>query len=67
VKAGLLSRFFDNPKKENHLPRPFGIFYTENRYCHEEAMAEQVKSAIAKSGEGDLNKLLKGGNTWTIS
>ncbi len=67
VKAGLLSRFFDNPKTEGHLPRPFGIFYTEDRYCYEDAMADQLKSSVSKLGEGDLNKLLKGGNTWTIS
>jgi len=53
--------------RENHLHVSFGIFYTEKRYCNEEAMTEQVKSAIAKSGQGDLNKLLKGGNTWKIS
>ncbi len=26
VKAQILSRFFDDPKKEDHLPRPFSIF-----------------------------------------
>ncbi len=67
VKAGLLSRFFDNPKTEGHLPRPFGIFYTEDRFCYEDALVQQIESAVSKSGSGDLNKLLKGGNTWTIS
>lgn len=67
VKAGLLSRFFDNPKKENHLPRPFGVFYTEDRYRYEDAMADQLATAVEKQGKGDIGKLLKGGNTWTIS
>ncbi len=67
VKAGLLSRFFDNPSTEGHLPRPFGVFYTEARYCYEDALVDQITTTIAKSGKGDLNKLLKGGNTWTIA
>ncbi len=67
VKAGLLSRFFDNPKTDGHLPRPFGVFYTEQRYCYEDALIEQITTATEKSGKGDLNKLLKGGNTWKIA
>ena len=67
VKAGLLSRFFDSPKTEGHLPRPFGVFYTESRYCYEDALVEQITTSISKSGKGDLNKLLKGSNTWTIA
>ncbi len=67
VKAGLLSRFFDNTKTEGHLPRPFGVFYTEARYCYEDALVDQITNTIAKSGKGDLDKLLKGSNTWTIA
>jgi 2-oxoglutarate ferredoxin oxidoreductase subunit beta len=58
VKAGLLSRFFDNPTTEGHLPRPFGVFYTEARYCYEDALVDQITTTIAKSGKG---------NTWTIA
>jgi 2-oxoglutarate ferredoxin oxidoreductase subunit beta len=67
VKAGLLSRFFDSTKTEGHLPRPFGVFYTEARYCYEDALVDQITGSISKSGKGDLDKLLKGGNTWTIA
>ena len=67
VKAQILSRFFDDPKKENHLPRPFGIFYQEERFCYEEAMNAQISDAIKAKGEGDLDALLKGKNTWRIN
>lgn len=67
VKAGILSRFFDNPKKGGeHFPRPFGVFYTEDRPCYEDGLNQQVVDAIAKKGEGDLDKLLRGRDTWEI-
>ncbi len=66
VKASILTRFFDNPATEGHLPRPFGVFYTENRFTYEEAMEQQLEEAKAK-GEGDLDALLRGKNTWTVA
>ena len=66
VKAGILSRFFDNPSKDGHFPRPFGVFYTADRYCYEDAMNAQVDEAIKQKGKGDLNKLLKGREFWEI-
>ncbi|MCX6273758.1 MAG: 2-oxoacid:ferredoxin oxidoreductase subunit beta [Bacteroidetes bacterium] len=67
VKAGILSRFFDNPKNENHLPRPFGVFYVEDRYCYEDKMAQQIVDMKAKKGEGNLDKLLSGSETWVVN
>jgi 2-oxoglutarate ferredoxin oxidoreductase subunit beta len=67
VKAGILSRFFDNPKKENHLPRPFGVFYTEERYCYEDRMLDQINQSEGKKGKGNLDALLRGKETWTIN
>lgn len=67
VKAQILSRFFDDPKKENHLPRPFGIFYQEERFCYEDALNAQIVDAIKAKGKGDLDALLRGKNTWTIN
>ncbi len=66
VKASMLVRFFDNPSHAGHFPRPFGIFYTEDRYCYEDAMDRQIAENIAKKGEGDLNKILRGAETWVI-
>jgi 2-oxoglutarate/2-oxoacid ferredoxin oxidoreductase subunit beta len=67
VKAGILSRFFDNPKNPNHLPRPFGVFYVEERYCYEDKMLQQINDSVAKRGAGELDALLKGKETWTIN
>jgi 2-oxoglutarate ferredoxin oxidoreductase subunit beta len=66
VKAGILSRFFDNPSKEGHFPRPFGVFYVEDRFCYEDVLNEQVATAIKSKGEGDLDKLLRGRDIWEI-
>ena len=66
VKSGILSRFFDNPNKPSHFPRPFGVFYKEDRPCYEDDLIAQIDSVIASKGKGDLNKLLRGREVWEI-
>jgi 2-oxoglutarate/2-oxoacid ferredoxin oxidoreductase subunit beta len=66
-KAQTLVRLFDNPSKENHFPRPFGVFYQTDRPCYEDGMKLQIEEVIATKGKGDLNKLLKGRETWRIN
>ena len=66
-KAQILVRMFDDPKLVGHLPRPFGVFYETDRACYEDGMAMQIEDIIAKKGKGDLDKLLRGNETWTIS
>ncbi len=61
VKAGLLTRFFDAD-----FPRPFGVFYSEDRPTYEEALVQQIDDAMEQKGQGNLDDLLKGSNTWTI-
>lgn len=65
-KAQLLTRMFDDPRIEGHLPRPFGVFYQTSRPTYEDMMARQIEDAIAKRGPGNLDKLLAGNETWTI-
>jgi 2-oxoglutarate ferredoxin oxidoreductase subunit beta len=65
-KAQILTRMFDDPKKEQHLPRPFGVFYQIERPTYEEMMGEQIKQAKNKK-PADLDKLIKGNETWTIA
>jgi 2-oxoglutarate/2-oxoacid ferredoxin oxidoreductase subunit beta len=65
-KAQILIRMFDDPTLQGHLPRPFGVFFETERACYEDVMAMQIEEAKAKSGSGDLDKLLKGRETWTI-
>jgi len=66
-KAQILVRMFDDPNLVGHLPRPFGVFYQTDRACYEDGMAMQIEDIIAKKGKGDLDKLLRGNETWTIS
>jgi 2-oxoglutarate ferredoxin oxidoreductase subunit beta len=66
-KAQILVRMFDNPTSENHLPRPFGVFYAQERACYEDVMAMQIEEVIASKGKGNLDALLRGRETWTIS
>ena len=61
VKAGLLTRFFDA-----NFPRPFGVFYSEDRSTYEDALVQQIDDAIEKKGKGNLDDLIKGPNTWVI-
>jgi len=66
-KSQILVRLFDNPQKENHLPRPFGVFYQADRPCYEDVMGMQIEEAIALKGKGNLDKLLRGNETWEIT
>lgn len=66
MKAAILTRVFDDPSTVGHLPRPFGVLYATHRPCYEDLMKDQIQSAIALKGEGDLDALLRGRNTWEI-
>ena len=65
-KANILTRFFDDPSNEGALPRPFGIFYQEERFRYEEALYEQLDTVKLLKGKPDLDKLLAGSNTWEV-
>jgi 2-oxoglutarate ferredoxin oxidoreductase subunit beta len=65
-KANILVRFYQDPSLEGNFPRPFGVFYSEQRACYEDQLNDQVDQAKSQFGEGDLNSLLRGKNTWTI-
>lgn len=65
-KAQILTRFFDDPAMEGHLPRPIGVFYEHERPTYEDGMKLQLEDAIAHKGQGDLDMLLQGRETWVI-
>ncbi len=65
-KAQILVRMFDDPLASEHLPRPFGVFYQTERACYEDMLNLQVEEIISSKGKGDLDKLLRGRETWTI-
>jgi len=64
-KAQILTRLFDDPSKEDHLPRPFGVFYQVSRPTYEDQMKAQIDYAKEKR-VADLDKLLRGSEIWTI-
>jgi 2-oxoglutarate ferredoxin oxidoreductase subunit beta len=47
-------------------PTCIGVFREVERPVYGEAMAAQVQSAIDRLGPGSLEKLLHGGDTWTV-
>ncbi len=49
------------------FPTPIGVFFQTERKPYEEMMTEQIQAVTKKRGEGDLDKLLKSGNTWVVS
>lgn len=65
-KSDVLMRCFDSPE-ESGLPRPFGIFYEEDRPCYEDLLHAQIEENVKRKGEGDLDALLSGANTWEIN
>ncbi|MEO8587852.1 MAG: 2-oxoacid:ferredoxin oxidoreductase subunit beta [Flavobacteriales bacterium] len=66
-KASILVRLFDDPRLEGAMPRPFGVFYVNDRATHEAKLQAQVAKAKEVKGPGDLDALLKGEHTWTIA
>ncbi|HMD13029.1 MAG TPA: thiamine pyrophosphate-dependent enzyme, partial [Bacteroidota bacterium] len=48
------------------LPRPIGVVYDISRPLYEAEMSRQIQQSIQKQGEGNLEKLLNHGETWTI-
>jgi 2-oxoglutarate ferredoxin oxidoreductase subunit beta len=65
-KAQILTRMFDNPSVEGHFPRPFGVFYANERGTYETLMQLQMEEALAVKGKGNLDHLLEGKETWVI-
>ncbi|WP_121352694.1 2-oxoacid:ferredoxin oxidoreductase subunit beta [Flavisolibacter nicotianae] len=64
-KAQILTRMFDDPRVEGHLPRPFGVFYQIARPTYETVLAQQIDFAREKK-PADLDKLLRGNEVWNI-
>ena len=61
--AGLLANFTE----DDSLPTPLGVIYSEDQPRYEELMIEQIEEAKKKLGEGDLQKLLAGTDTWEVA
>ncbi|MEM7104743.1 MAG: 2-oxoacid:ferredoxin oxidoreductase subunit beta [Bacteroidota bacterium] len=66
-KAMLLTRFFEDPREEGALPRPFGVIYAKERATYEDGMFNQLDEARVTKGDGNLDALIAGPQTWEIS
>jgi 2-oxoglutarate ferredoxin oxidoreductase subunit beta len=66
TKAYLLTQFFESTEVEGHMPRPFGVIYAVDRPTYEVDAQKQVEMAIEQNGEGDLDELIRGSETWEI-
>ena len=51
---------------QEDLPRPFGVFYREDRPTYEDALHAQADAVLKERGRGDLKALLAAGETWEI-
>jgi len=49
-----------------HLPRPIGVFLSIDRPTYEAEMNRQIELSKKNHGEGNIEKLLNSGETWTI-
>ncbi|WP_404957544.1 2-oxoacid:ferredoxin oxidoreductase subunit beta [Streptomyces sp. 147326] len=61
--AFALSRLAD-PDTLHHTP--IGVFRSVERPVYDTLMADQLDTAIDRSGKGDLGALLTGNDTWTV-
>lgn len=66
IKATILTQFFNYDEGVGEWPRPFGLFYREDRYTYEDHMHNQLEEA-AKNGDNDLDKLLSGPHPWNVT
>ncbi|MFM8250908.1 MAG: 2-oxoacid:ferredoxin oxidoreductase subunit beta [Planctomycetota bacterium] len=60
--AYLLSRM-----RHPEFPEPLGVLRCVERPLYEDDMNRQITEAKAKRGEGDLNKLFRSAETWTVT
>ncbi len=65
-KAMILSRLFDMRDETHPFPKPFGVFYAKQRTTYEDALQQQFEEVTKKLGPPDLDRLLRGRETWTV-
>ena len=52
--------------EQPNFPQPVGVFRAVERSTYEHLLLDQIDAAIAKSGPGDLAKLINAGDTWIV-
>jgi 2-oxoglutarate ferredoxin oxidoreductase subunit beta len=48
------------------LPTPIGVFRAVDRPPYEDEVVRQIQKQMESQGEGNLDELLQGRNTWTV-
>lgn len=51
---------------KNGIPVPFGVLFRQERTVYEADLEAQTQAVIAKKGKGDIQKLLRGAETWEV-
>src|SRR6266511_5356516 len=52
--------------EQPNFPQPVGIFRAVERPSYDQMLANQIETAISKSGPGTLEKLIYSGDMWTV-
>jgi 2-oxoglutarate ferredoxin oxidoreductase subunit beta len=65
--AYLLSRMTHVPGDELSFPEVLGVLRAIDEPAHHFLVEKQMQEAMAKRGKGDLQELLTGDETWTVS
>ncbi|MFQ6607627.1 MAG: 2-oxoacid:ferredoxin oxidoreductase subunit beta [Fidelibacterota bacterium] len=60
--ADILTNFTYDTK----FPTPIGVLYVEDRSTYEEKLDQQIKVAKEQLGEGNLEELIRGVDTWEV-
>ena len=65
IKANILIRM-ESLFPEKGFPRPFGVLFKQDRVKYEMLLQHQLDRAVSEMGEGDLDALIAGKETWEI-
>ncbi len=49
------------------FPVPVGVFYSARRPCFEETLEQQAGEITKRLGPGNIEKLIRGPDTWTVT
>jgi 2-oxoglutarate ferredoxin oxidoreductase subunit beta len=65
--AYLLSRMVHDPDEPMPFPEPVGVFRAIARPTHDAQVEEQINTLVKARGKGNLQDLLTGDETWTVT
>ncbi len=62
----ILAQLLAQLEEGTEYPLPVGVFYNKPRPTYDEQFSAQVAASRKRLGPGDIEKLLQGGDTWTV-